>query len=421
MQRFTFSAAMIGLTLIATGCASTSAPGWPQFGGPDGDFKVDATGIADTWPDAGPTIVWKKELGMGYSGIASDGRRLFTMSRRADDDLERVFALNPNTGDVVWEYPYSADPIQLGEKEKQTDRFGQAPNATPLIVGNRLYTIGFTGRMHCFNKKNGKVLWSHDLFEEFGTYTRFGHSASPIRYKDTLIVLAGGGENNGVVAFDLKDGSIVWQATDLKCSYSSPIVVNVDGQDHLIAYMGREVVGMSPQNGDIHWRLKHENRFGSSIATPIWCPGNRLLIANGSVEAGGKLLQLALGDDGRIGYEEIWANKKVQSGLSQHIRIGDVAYGSGGGDKMLIAFDLSDGEILWRERDMPTIKGVYADEKLILLDNNGNLMIAKPSREGVEVTAKAQLLEKPCWTCPTVTGTRAYIRDKKTIMAIDLG
>lgn len=406
--------------IMIAGCETGSKSTWPQFGGPNGNFKVKADGIAESWPEDGPKVLWQRSMGVGYSAIVSDGSRLYTMSR-GEDELERVFALNAKTGETIWEHKYEAVPIQLDEKTKQVEDFGKAPNATPLIVGNRLYTVGFTGKLFCFNKSNGKILWSRDLFEEFGTYTRFGHSASPIRYKDTLIVLAGGGEDNGVLALDLKDGSIVWQATDFKCSYSSPILVKVEGQDHLIAYMGREVIGMSPKDGELHWRLKHENRFGTSIATPIWCPGNRLLIANGSVDSGGKLLQLSMGDNGKIGFEEIWMNKKVQSGLNQHIRIGDVVYGPAGGRKeQLVGFDLNSGEILWRERDMPGIKGVYADSKLILLDDNGNLMIAKPSREGVEITSKALLLEKPSWTCPTVTGKRAYIRDKNTIMALDL-
>ncbi len=419
MHRKTLIIAVLGLSFVMAGCSTTNT--WPRFGGPQGTHKVAAGSIADSWGDDGPTVLWKRNLGIGYSEIASDGERLYTMAR-GDDDLERVFALNPKNGETLWEHAYDAVPLALDEKTKQVEDFGKAPNATPLIVGDRLYTIGFTGKMFCFNKNDGEVLWSFDLFKKFGTYTKFGYSASPIRYKDTIIVLAGGGANNGVVAFDLEDGNIVWQTTDLKCSYSSPLIVKVGGKDHLVAYMGREVVGMSPENGELHWRLKHENRFGTSIATPLSCPGDRLLIVNGSVDSGGKLLQLARGDDGKVGIKEIWENKKVQSGLNQHILVGDVVYGPAGGRKeQLVAFDLKDGEILWREREMPTIKGVYADRKLILLDNNGNLMIAKPSRDGVNVTAKAQLLEKPCWTCPTVTGRRAYIRDQKTIMAVDLG
>ena len=64
---------------------------------------------------------------------------------------------------------------------------------------------------------------------------------------------------------------------------------------------------------------------------------------------------------------------------------------------------------------------MWADQKLITLDQDGNLMIAHPSPQGFKIVAKASLLTHLAWTPPVLVGTRLYIRDRKTLMAVDLG
>ena len=63
---------------------------------------------------------------------------------------------------------------------------------------------------------------------------------------------------------------------------------------------------------------------------------------------------------------------------------------------------------------------MWADQKLITLDQDGNLMIAYPSPQGFKISAKAPLLTRLSWTPPVLVGSRVYIRDRKTMMAVDL-
>ena len=51
--------------------AASGGLAWTQWGGPYGNFHTDATGIKDTWPAAGPPVVWKRALGEGYSCAAA--------------------------------------------------------------------------------------------------------------------------------------------------------------------------------------------------------------------------------------------------------------------------------------------------------------------------------------------------------------
>lgn len=437
MNRSVCSAlAAVAYAALVTPASAFAEPAWPQWGGPNRNFTAASDRLAATWPEEGPTKLWSRELGDGFSTIVSDGDRLYTLTR-GENDQEIVVALDPETGKTVWEFKYDAPYLEREEEEwdekenkptgkkvmqKQVTRFGTGPNSTPLLANGRVYTIGFTGLMHCLDAKTGKKRWSHDLYHDFNaTYQRFGWATSPIAYRDTVIVLVGG-KGRGVMAFDGAGGSVRWQSTDFDCSYSSPIIVNVDGSDHLVAYMAEHVVGLSPENGELHWSLEHKNQYSTAIGTPVFFAPDLLYFVNGGDEAGGRAVRLAK-KDGRITPKDVWRNKKIKGGLNNAVPVGRYLYGpnsAGEGARFMIGFDLTSGEILWRDRQVAGAKGVYADGKLILLDDEGKLLLTEPSPAGLKIRSSVQMLDNPSWTAPTLIGTKLYLRDRKKIMALDL-
>lgn len=87
----------------------------------------------------------------------------------------------------------------------------------------------------------------------------------------------------------------------------------------------------------------------------------------------------------------------------------------------LVAIDLETGKLLWQNREFGRAMLVYADNKLVILDEDGNLGLAIPSTTGLKVLAKAPLLANRAWTAPTLVGTTLYARDRATMVAVDLG
>ncbi|MCH7631681.1 MAG: PQQ-binding-like beta-propeller repeat protein, partial [Planctomycetes bacterium] len=170
------------VAIAAVSATSTSAHAqWSQFGGPNRNFTVDAKGLADKWPEEGPRRIWERDLGDGYATIVVDNGVLYTMYRKDADEF--TVALDAKTGETIWEH---GNPSPF---TKLMAEYGPGPHSTPLIVGNRLYTIGTNSVMHCFNKKTGRVLWKHDLVDEFGApIPGRGYASSPIAYKNTVIV-----------------------------------------------------------------------------------------------------------------------------------------------------------------------------------------------------------------------------------------
>src|SRR4029079_6508564 len=121
---------------------------------------------------------------------------------------------------------------------------------------------------------------------------------------------------------------------------------------------------------------------------------------------------------------ELWSSNRLRLHHGNAMRIGNAIYFSSGGkgsQAMLSAVDVRSGKILWQQRSIEKATFVWADGKLITLDQDGNLMIAYPSPEGFKIAAKAPLLSRLSWSPPVLVGTRLYIRDRRTMMAVDLG
>jgi outer membrane protein assembly factor BamB len=315
---------LIGLAVLFMLTATTAvaqSSDWAQWGGPHRNFTSDAKGLATTWPATGPRRLWQRELGEGYSGLAVEHGVLFTMYRKGDNEI--AIALDAATGKTIWEYSYAAPFSPEYDMSN-----GPGPHATPLVSGDLVFTSGATGKLNCLDKKSGKVLWSHDLLGEFhGTLRVNGYSCSPIAYKDKIVMMVGG-PSSSLIAFNRKDGSVVWKKHDFKNSTSSPIVISVDGQDQLVAFMYSEIVAVDPNNGNLLWSHPHPVDFGLNTSTPVWGSDNLLFVSSG-YGGGSRVLKLSRAGE-KTNVEEVWANSLMRVHFTNAIRVGDLIYGSSG-------------------------------------------------------------------------------------------
>src|SRR5262249_6492130 len=190
----------LGLMLGSSGVASAQTASWPQWGGPQRNFMVEAKGLAESWPAGGPKRLWSRPLGEGHSSVVVDAERLYTMYSQGEQEF--VVALDAATGKTIWEKSYAAPPRGL-ELE-----FGKGPHSTPLITGNLLITVGVIGKLQAFEKQTGNLVWSHDLWQEYGGKRMGrGYSCSPLAYKNTVILTVGGA-GQSLMAFDQKTGAV---------------------------------------------------------------------------------------------------------------------------------------------------------------------------------------------------------------------
>jgi outer membrane protein assembly factor BamB len=396
---------------------------WPQWGGPNRNFMADAKGLASKWPATGPKKVWGRALGEGHSSIAVEGGRLYTMYRPLGmlamvrrSQEEAVIALDANTGTTVWEhrYPSSTTGIDFSE--------GAGPHSTPLVTADRVFAAGSRKELFALNKANGQVVWSHDLIKDYGAPgPDRGYSCSPLLYDGTIIVSVGG-PGQALAAFNAKTGALAWKAGDYKTSPASPILADVDGQTQLVYFGGEQVVGLDPSNGRTLWTHPHKTDWGLNISTPIWSPADHLLFVSSAYGTGSRAIELHQAG-GRTTATEKWSNGRMRVHIGTAIRIGDRVYASSGdfGPAFITAVDITNGKIAWQDREFKRAQLLYADGKLVILDEDGTLGLATVTPEGLQVLAKAPVLENLAWTPPTLVGTRLYARDRKNIASFELG
>lgn len=416
------------LALIAV--ASPARAQWLQWGGPNRNFTVDAKGLKETWPAEGPKQIWKRDLGDGYATIVVDGDLLFTMYRKEKEEF--AVALDAKTGKTIWEQKHDS-PFTSEMAE-----FGAGPHTTPVVVGDRLYTIGTNAVMHCFEKKTGKILWKHDLPAEFkAPVPGRGYGVSPIPYKNSLIVAVDREREEGaaaaekkdekpvqgqsLVAFDLETGSVLWKAQDYEMSYASPIMITFQGEEQLVVFSGNELAGLNPTSGDQLWIHPHKTQYGANLATPLW-NGKDTIFCSAAYDSGSRAVKLTKKDRKTV-TEDLWFSKKMRLHHCNSVQIGDYVFGSSGdfGPAFYMGMKLATGDIAWRERGFSKATTILADGKLIILDEDGNLALAKATPESFKVLSKVKLTEKYSWAAPTLVGTKLYLRDRKVIMALDLG
>ena len=407
------SAVVAALSVNSPG-VSDASPTWFQWGGPDRNFVVPAADLSLNWPEAGPPRLWSRPLGDGFSAIVTDGAALYTLYRDGSADV--VVALDAETGKTAWETRYAA-PFH----EDCTEQLGPAPRAAPLLAGDHLITVSAGGLMNSFDRRSGARQWSRDLLDGSSAALRAcGYASSPLAYKNTIITTAGG-PHRGVVSLDQATGQVVWASQDFENGYSSPILIDLDGGREIVVFTFGEIAGLNPDTGALEWSRPHAADMGVNVATPIW-GADHLLFVSSAYNGGSRVLKLSRAGD-HVSVDEIWANKRVRIHFGNAVRLGDRLYASNGdfGSAPFAAIDVETGDMAWRDRSVARSTLIGAGNRLIILDEDGNLALATPGDGGLTLHAKAQILHERSWTVPTLSGTTLYVRDRHQIMALDLG
>lgn len=425
------------LTWVAAALPTVaSAQDWPQWMGPQRDNVWRESGIVDKFPAGGPPVLWRTPIAGGYAGPAvSQGRVFITDYVTADNvkvdnferaefsGMERVLCLSESSGEVLWKHEY---PVRY------TVSYPAGPRCTPCVEEDRVYTLGAEGHLFCFHVADGRILWQKDLKETYQTKAAlWGYSAHPLIDGDRLLTLAGG-EGSHVVALDKRTGAEIWRASDSpETGYSPPTIIEYAGVRQLILLQPNAVVSLDADSGKQLWSVPYEASNGSIIMSPIRV-GEYLYVAGYS----NRSLLLKLQAD-QPGATEVWRDKRnvICPVNVQPFVIDDVVYGM---DQkgVLRAVQVPSGERLWesdesigtRPAGSETTFLVRHEDRFIMFNELGELLIAKLSPAGYEEIDRAKVIEpsnvafgrKVVWSMPALANRRAYIRNDQEIICVDL-
>lgn len=224
------------------------------------------------------------------------------------------------------------------------------------------------------------------------------------------------------MAFRQATGELAWKAGDFTPAPAAPILIDVDGQTQLVVFGGDEIVGLDPGNGRRLWSHAHKTEWGLNISTPVWNAADRSLFVSSAYSTGSRLLDLRQAG-GKTSVTERWFTNRMRVHIGSVIRTGGRAYGSSGdfGPAFITAVDEKTGAILWQDRSFARAQLLYAGDVLVILDEDGQLGLARITPKGLDVFARAQALSRVSWTPPTLVQDRLYVRDRASVMALALG
>jgi outer membrane protein assembly factor BamB len=400
-----------GLAIIlAYGPAVVGAGDWPQFLGPERNGISRETGLQHTWPAAGPTVVWQKEVGEGYSGPVVQGNRLILFHRVGNQEV--VECLEVGSGKGLWKYEATtAYRDQLGK--------GDGPRSTPLIVEDRVYTLGAEGRLSCLNLESGQRVWERSLQDDYRIPpSYFGVGTSPLAEGSSLLLNVGS-RGAGIVALAKETGKEIWKATDQGASYSSPVAATIDGVRHVFFLTRDGLVSVDPTNGAVRFSKRWRARYNASVnaATPLVFDSHLFLSA--SYNTGAIILRVA-----KDGVEEVWKGDNI---LSNHyttsIHHGDYLYGLDGRQEegaRLRAVEWKTGRVMWTQEHFGCGSMILADGHLIILTEDGDLVLVEATPTAYREKARAHLLGKGCRAQLALANGFLYARDNDKLICLTL-
>jgi outer membrane protein assembly factor BamB len=329
-------------------------------------------------------------------------------------------ALEAGTGETRWQHAYEAPLPKNPVFDFWNTSAGPGPYASPLLADGRLFALGVGGLLHVLDAKTGAMVWKKDLVAELRPPDFRATAASPIAYGENVI-LPVGGRGQGLVAFDGATGEVAWKSQDFQDAPASPVLIDVGGQEQLVVFGREQVAGVNPGNGELYWNHPHATQFGLNISTPVWGEDG-ILILSSAYDGGSRALRLTR-EGGETTVEELWFNNRMRVHFGNMVRFGGLVIVTSGdfGPAFFTAVDAETGEEAWRERSLARSHMVYAGGRLVIVDEDGEIALATPSETGLDIHARTQVLKENAWTPPTLVGSRLYLRDRQSVMALELG
>ncbi|MEW5977794.1 MAG: PQQ-binding-like beta-propeller repeat protein [Acidobacteriota bacterium] len=384
---------------------------WPQFLGPTRDGVYRGGDLEGGWPREGPRVLWKLPVGQGFSGPVLSGNRLILFHRLKDREI--VECLETSGGRKLWSYDYPT---------RYRDDFGfdPGPRATPAISGNRVYTFGAEGVLHCLDLADGKKVWSVDTHEQFRVPKGFfGAACSPLVEENKVLMNIGGPAGSGVVAFDKESGAVLWKATDDEAGYASPTAATIAGARHALFFTRNGLVDLDPETGQARFGFRWRARMNASVnaATPLVV--GDLLFVSASYGTGAVLGQV----NGNT-WKEIWSSDEV---LSNHyatsVYLDGHLYGFHGRQEQspsLRCVELLTGKVRWSVDRFGGGTLVRTGSHLLILKENGELILAAASPKAYKVLGQTRLLSATARACFGVSAGRIFARNEDSLVCASL-
>ena len=396
---------------------------WVAFLGPSHNGVSLETPLRKDLP---PPLIWELSKGSGYTSPAIAGNRLLFVHRLADEEV--VECLHPDTGSRQWRFGYPTS---------YRDRYGynDGPRSSPVIDGDRVFTLGAEGTLHCLALESGDMVWARDLQTDYEvTQDFFGTASTPLVESGVLVVNVGGPRGACVVGLDLETGREAWRAGSWGPSYASPVPATIHNRRRVFVFAGGEsnpptggLLSLDPANGAVDFEVPHRSRTYESVNAS--CPvvfGNGVFIS-ASYRTGGMFIEVRPDFTPRV----VWESPNFALHFNTAIHRDGYLYGFDGrnqGDASLACIEAASGRVVWREvptwtetmtqagrvreATLGTARGslLAVDGQFLCLGEFGHLLWMDLTPEGYTEVSRAWLFAaRESWTLPVLSRGLLYV------------
>jgi len=389
--------------------------GWPSLNGPTGHNGSYETELNWSWKGDKPDELWRCEVGNGYGSPVVVPDHLVVLHRVGDEEFIESF--QPETGKSQWQYRY---PTTYECKFN----YSNGPYSTPVVNGDRVYTVGAQGQLHCLRIQDGSLVWKRLLQEDFQKPEQlFCVGASPLVEDDRLIFnLGSAADDAGILAIDKMSGETLWKATDYGPSYATPVAATIHQRRIVFVVTFEGLVALEPATGNVLWNYPLRPTMSLTVnATSPIVNDDCVIMSTGP---GPGTVCLRVLPDGS--YEEVW---RIRRGLDSQFNTMVLIDGHLYGFSSLVnhgsfrCVDAATGEERWEYRsDLRRGQGLAVDGRFVLLGEFGHLasVAVTPKKPIVHSMTRDAFLEPPCYSSPAVFRGLLYLRNEGTLVCLNL-
>jgi len=397
------------LLLAAT---SGFAQEWTQWRGPNRDGVAAGFRAPASWP-AALTRRWSVPAGSGYSSPVVSATHIFAHTREQDQEV--VGAFERASGKLAWRKSYPA----AFQKNKYALSMGQGPFSTPLLQQGRLFTLGATAILSCWDARTGGLLWRHDYSGAADTSRLFtGTAMSPAIDEGRLLIHTGDDSKGVFRALDAATGTERWRWEGDGPGYASPLVVTLGGTRQIVTLTDRRAIGLAAADGALLWSIPFKDEWNENIVTPVFHEGR--LIFSG-VRTGTFALEITRGA-GAWTTKKTWDNSGIAMYMSSPVLDGPHLYGLSSRNKgQFFCLDASTGRVLWTTtgRETQNASLVSAGEFLLLLTAEGELIVTRKNPQRWVQVARYTVSGSPAFAHPVLLGEGVLIKDDRALSLWD--
>lgn len=401
--------------MVAT---SVLAGDWPQWRGPDRTgYAAGEAPLASLPAELKPE--WKIDVGGGFAAPIVSANKLVYLDE--DGTSEVAHALDAKTGKELWKVAYAT---RFG------DEWGAGPRATPIIDDGRVYVQACNGDFKCLNLADGKEIWKTSFEKDFGvkflgskanegTASRRGNNGSGVIDGDRIFLPVGNTQGASLVAFDKKNGKVLWKSGDDEAAYSSLMTGTLAGIRQVLAFNADALVGVDVETGKILWRIPLKTNAKRHAASPVIFGDH---VAVNSHTFGVACFKIAK-DSGGVTAKQVWINKDAKINLATLVLV-DGHFYSQGATKDYICLDAATGQLKWSQPGFGQGRKDYAStivvgKRLMVLTEDGQLLLLEANPEKYTELARLQVCGNT-WSFPAYAKGKLYVRDGRQLMSLKL-